>query len=49
MRDLAQQLRWYRAIEHKIAVKKLDFLHSLPSSDWGRARSWTWWSASVGV
>ena len=49
MRDLAQQLGRYRTVEYKISVKELNFLHSLPPSDWRRTGIWAWLNAIVGA
>lgn len=49
MRDLAQQLGGYRTIQYKIAVKELNFLHSLPSSDGRRTGGWARFRANKGA
>ena len=40
MRYLTQEFGWNRAVEHKIAIKQLDFLHRLPSSNGSRTGRW---------
>lgn len=37
---MVEKLRWYWAIQDKIAIEELDFFDGLPPFYWSRARSW---------